>query len=93
MSPLTNSSVGICEIAARVESISTGSSVSSNSGGRPQRYGTANFNPSHFARQSSLFSRATELLRHAEELKKDPAKWMPWNYRETRARLATSGAA
>jgi len=39
------------------------------------------------------FDYLTELLRHAEELKKNPAEWMPWNYRETLARLATSTAA
>jgi hypothetical protein len=35
----------------------------------------------------------TELQRHAEELKGNPAEWMPWNYRETLARLATPAAA
>jgi hypothetical protein len=25
-------------------------------------------------------------MRHADELKKNPAEWMPWNYRETLAR-------
>ena len=34
-----------------------------------------------------------ELLRHAEELKQYPSEWMPWNYRDTLARLATSEAA
>ena len=29
----------------------------------------------------------------AEELKQKPSDWMPWNYRETLARLATSAAA
>jgi len=28
------------------------------------------------------FDYMTELQRHAEELRKDPAAWMPWNYRE-----------
>jgi hypothetical protein len=32
-------------------------------------------------------------LRHAEELKRRPAEWMPWNYRETLAWLATPNAA
>lgn len=39
------------------------------------------------------FDYLTELLRHAEELKKSPSEWMPWNYRETLARLAASVAA
>lgn len=29
------------------------------------------------------FEYLTELQRHARELAADPAKWMPWNYRET----------
>jgi transposase len=39
------------------------------------------------------FDYLTELQRHAEELKRTPSEWMPWNYRETLARLATSAAA
>lgn len=39
------------------------------------------------------FDYLSELLRHAEELKHNPAAWMPWNYRETLARLATPSAA
>ena len=39
------------------------------------------------------FDYLTELLRHAEELKHRPSEWMPWNYRETLARLATPAAA
>jgi transposase len=39
------------------------------------------------------FDYLTELLRHAEELKRSPSEWMPWNYRETLARLATAAAA
>jgi hypothetical protein len=35
----------------------------------------------------------TELQRHAEELTRYPAEWMPWNYRETLARLARPAAA
>ena len=35
----------------------------------------------------------SELQRHAQELKRNPSKWMPWNYRETLARLATPAAA
>ena len=34
------------------------------------------------------FDYLTELQRHAEELKRSPSEWMPWNYRETLARLA-----
>jgi transposase len=39
------------------------------------------------------FDYLTELLRHTEELKQGPSEWMPWNYRETPARLATPAAA
>jgi len=39
------------------------------------------------------FDYLTELQRHAEELKHNPSEWMPWNYRETLARLATPAAA
>ena len=39
------------------------------------------------------FDCLTELLRHAEELKRGPSEWMPWNYRETLARLAQPAAA
>jgi hypothetical protein len=39
------------------------------------------------------FDYLTELQRHAEELKQKPSDWMPWNYRETLARLATPAAA
>jgi transposase len=39
------------------------------------------------------FDYLTELQRHAEELKRTPSEWMPWNYRETLARLATPAAA
>jgi transposase len=39
------------------------------------------------------FDYLTELLRHAEELKRSPSEWMPWNYRETLARLAQPAAA
>jgi hypothetical protein len=41
----------------------------------------------------NAFDYLTELLRHTEELKKNPSEWMPWNYRGTLARLATSEAA
>ena len=39
------------------------------------------------------FEYLTELQRHAEELKRNPSEWMPWNYRERLARLPTSAAA
>ena len=39
------------------------------------------------------FDYLTELQRHAEELKRQPSEWMPWNYRDTLARLATPAAA
>jgi len=29
------------------------------------------------------FDYLTELMRHSEELKQNPAAWMPWNYRDT----------
>jgi hypothetical protein len=32
----------------------------------------------------------TEVQRHAAELKRNPAAWMPWNYRETLAQLAAA---
>jgi len=39
------------------------------------------------------FDYLTELQRHTAALKSNPAEWMPWNYRETLARLATPAAA
>jgi rubredoxin len=39
------------------------------------------------------FDYLTELLRHAEEFKRSPSEWMPWNYRDTLARIATLAAA
>jgi transposase len=39
------------------------------------------------------FDYLTELQRYAEELKQTPSDWMPWNYRNTLARLATPAAA
>jgi len=41
----------------------------------------------------NAFDYLTELLRHVEELKQNPSAWMPWNYRDTLARLATPAAA
>jgi len=41
----------------------------------------------------NAFDYLTELLRHAEELKQNPSEWMPWNYRDTLARLARPAAA
>ena len=39
------------------------------------------------------FDYLTELLRHSAELKQRPSEWMPWNYRDTLAWLATPTAA
>jgi transposase len=39
------------------------------------------------------FDYLTELQRHARELAENPSAWMPWNYRETLARLTTPAAA
>ena len=39
------------------------------------------------------FDYLTELLRHAEELKRRPSEWMPWNYRDTLEQMATAAAA
>lgn len=36
------------------------------------------------------FDYLTELQKHGEELAKNPAAWMPWDYRETLARGGTS---
>jgi transposase len=41
----------------------------------------------------NAFDYLTELLRHTEELKRDPSEWMPWNYRETLSRLSALAAA
>ena len=39
---------------------------------------------------ASPFDYLTELQRHAAELKQNPAAWMPWNYRDSLARLAAA---
>ena len=39
------------------------------------------------------FDYLTELQKHSAELKQKPSEWMPWNYRETLARLAAPAAA
>jgi transposase len=39
------------------------------------------------------FDYLIELLRHVEELKQKPSEWMPWNYRDTLARLSARTAA
>jgi hypothetical protein len=39
------------------------------------------------------FDYLTELQRHAAELRTRPSDWLPWNYRETLARLTTPAAA
>jgi hypothetical protein len=36
---------------------------------------------------ANSFDYLTELQRHAQELVAKPAEWMPWNYRETLARV------
>ena len=41
----------------------------------------------------NAFDYLTELQRHAEELQQNPSAWMPWNYRDTLARLAMDAAA
>ena len=38
------------------------------------------------------FDYLTELLRHAAELKANPAEWMPWGYRATLAQLTARAA-
>ena len=43
--------------------------------------------------EANPFDYLTELQRYARELAANPSEWMPWNYRETLARLATSAAA
>jgi len=47
----------------------------------------------HELNGANPFDYLTELLRHAEELKQSPSEWMPWNYPDTLARLATPAAA
>jgi len=39
------------------------------------------------------FDYLTELQRHSEELKRRPAQWMPWSYREALSRLARLAVA
>ena len=41
----------------------------------------------------NAFDSLTELQRHAAELKQRPSEWMPWNYRNTLARLTLPAAA
>ena len=36
------------------------------------------------------FDYLTELQRHSEGLQGKPSEWMPWNYRNTLARLASA---
>ena len=43
--------------------------------------------------EANPFDYLTELQRHARELEANPSEWMPWNYRQTLARLATRTAA
>lgn len=39
------------------------------------------------------FDYLTELLKHADEVERNPQDWMPWNYREALAALAAQGSA
>ena len=39
------------------------------------------------------FDYLIELQKHAEELAKNPAAWMPWNYRQTLQQAVTSGGS
>lgn len=43
--------------------------------------------------EANPFDYLTELQRHARELEANPSEWMPWNYRETLAQIATRAAA
>jgi hypothetical protein len=36
------------------------------------------------------FDYLTELQKHTHEMAKNPAAWMPWNYRETLQRVGAS---
>ena len=47
----------------------------------------------HTCEFNNAFDYLTEMLRHAGELKQNPSAWMPWNYRDTLAPLATLAAA
>ena len=38
-------------------------------------------------RDANSFDYLTELQRHARQLETRPSEWMPWNYRESLARL------
>ncbi len=43
--------------------------------------------------KANPFDYLTELQKHSAQLKQRPSEWMPWNYRETLARLAAPAAA
>ena len=43
--------------------------------------------------KANPFDYLTALQTHSEDLKQNPSEWMPWNYRETLARIATPAAA
>jgi len=43
--------------------------------------------------KANPFDYLTELLRHPTEMKAGSAEWMPWNYRDTRARSTRPVAA
>jgi hypothetical protein len=42
---------------------------------------------------ANSFDYLVELQRHARELAACPAEWMPWNYRETLARIGVPSSA
>jgi hypothetical protein len=42
---------------------------------------------------ANSFDYLVELQRHARELAACPAEWMPWNYRETLARIGVPNSA
>ena len=43
--------------------------------------------------EANPFDYLAELQRHARALEANPSEWMPWNYRQTLARLAPAAAA
>jgi transposase len=43
--------------------------------------------------EANSFDYLVELQRHARELAACPAEWMPWNYRETLARIGGPDSA
>jgi transposase len=63
--------------------------------GRERRWGDLFMSLIHTCELNgaNAFDYLNELQRHAEEPKQNPSAWMPWNYRDTLARLATPAAA